>query len=202
MDKKVLNERLNELIRQIKLNSKDAHFAEKLTDDLLSVHRQKLQEKKYVFEIGAEEYKIERGSFYLAKHEGGILFHIYNSFDLVIPASSQSLYGTLLSLLNEHKNEYDSFSEEEKIDHDTYIEVVGIILSMPLTILADTEFAINVATQVMQRMDTLVRQAIEAPLQDETLEQDVKFRDDIIASEAAREELRDGLEELVGRLNG
>lgn len=202
MDKKVLNERLNELIRQIRLNSKDAHFAEKLTDELMSVHRQKLQEKKYVFEIGAEEYKIERGSFYIAKHEGGILFHIYNSFDLVIPASSQSLYGTLLSVLEEHKNEYNSFSEEEKIDHDTYIEVIGIILSMPLTIFTDTEFAINIATQVMQRIDMRVRQAIEAPLQDETLEEDIQFRDNIIASENAREELRGGLEELVSRANG
>ena len=201
MDKKVLNERLNELIRQIKLNSKDSHFAERLTDDLLSVHRQKLHEKKYVFEIGAEEYKIERGSFYLAKHEGGILFHIYNSFDLVIPASSQSLYGTLLSVLEEHKNEYESFSDEDKLDHDTYIEVIGIILSMPLTIFTDTEFAINVATQVMQRMDMRVRQAIEASLQDETLEEDVKFRDNILASEEAREELKDGLSDIVDRLN-
>ena len=202
MDKKVLNERLNELIRQIRLNSKDSHFAEKLTDDLLSVHRQKLQEKKYVFEIGAEEHRIERGSFYLAKHEGGVLFHIYNSFDMVIPASNQPLYGTLLALLNENKDEYASFTEEEKIDHDTYIEVVGTILSMPLTIFTDTEFAINIATQVMQRLDMRVRQAIEASLQDETLEQDVKFRDDILASEAAREELREGMEELVSRVNG
>ena len=82
MDNKVLNERLNELIRQIRLNSKDAHFAEKLTGDLLSVHRQKLAEKSYVFDLGAEQYKIEKGSFYIAKHDKGVLFHIYNSFKI------------------------------------------------------------------------------------------------------------------------
>ena len=202
MDKKVLNERLNELIRQIRLNSKDAHFAEKLTEDLLSVHRQKLSEKSYVFDIGAEQYKIERNSFYIAKHEKGVLFHIYNSFDLVVPISSNALYATLIALLEEHNNEYESFSDEDKLDHDTYIEAVGVILAMPLTILTDTEFAINIATQVVQRMDFKVRQALEANLQDETIEQDAIFRDKALGAEVLKENIVEGMDALSKQING
>lgn len=202
MDKKVLNERLNELIRQIRLNSKDAHFAEKLTEDLLSVHRQKLSEKSYVFDIGAEQYKIERNSFYIAKHEKGVLFHIYNSFDLVVPISSNALYATLIALLEEHYNEYESFSDEDKLDHDTYIDAVGVILAMPLTILTDTEFAINIATQVVQRMDFKVRQALEANLQDETIEQDAMFRDKALGAEVLKENIVEGMDALAKQING
>lgn len=202
MDKKVLNERLNELIRQIRLNSKDAHFAEKLTDDLLSVHRQKLSEKSYVFDLGPEQYKIERSSFFISRHEKGVLFHIYNSFDMVIPVSNTSLYGTLASVLNEHESDYSRMTEDEKADHDTYIDVIGTILSMPLTIFTDPEFAINVATQVIQRMDVRVRQAMEAELQSETVERDAEFRESIISSEEARESLHNDIGSLVSKLNG
>lgn len=201
MDKKVLNERLNELIRQIRLNSKDAHFAEKLTEDLLSVHRQKLSEKSYVFDIGAEQYKIERNSFYIAKHEKGVLFHIYNSFDLVVPVSNNALYATLIAILEEHNNEYESFTDEEKLDHDTYIEAIGVILAMPLTIFTDTEFAINIATQVIQRMDLKVRQAMEVTLQDETVEQDAIFKDAVLGFESLKESISEGVEALSKEQN-
>ena len=202
MDKKVLNERLNELIRQIRLNSKDAHFAEKLTDDLLSVHRQKLQEKKYVFEIGAEEYRIERGSFYLAKHESGVLFHIYNSFDMVIPISNNSLYGTLTAILEERMNEYEKMSDADKQDHDTFVEVVGIILAMPLNILNDTEFAIDIATQVMKRTNELYEKAISASLQPEDAEKDAEFMEATLNTEALKEYVTEGMDALATQMNG
>lgn len=201
MDKKVLNERLNELIRQIRLNSKDAHFAEKLTDDLLSVHRQKLSEKKYVFDLGAELYKIEKGSFYLAKHEKGVLFHIYNSFDMVIPISNNSLHRTLDAILEERMNEYEKMSDADKQDHDTFIEVVGIILAMPLNILTDTEFAIDIATQVMKRTNELYEKAINAELQPETVEQDVNFMQMAHATEELKVTLAESIEAVRDKLN-
>jgi hypothetical protein len=202
MDNKVLNERLNELIRQIRLNSKDAHFAEKLTGDLLSVHRQKLSEKSYVFNLGAEQYKIEKGSFYIAKHDKGVLFHIYNSFDMVVPVSSNSLYRTLATILEEHNNEYDNMSDEDKLDHDTFIEVVGIIMAMPLNILNDTEFAIDIATQVMKRTNELYEKAISTNLQPEDAERDAEFRDITLNAEALKEHIVDGMESLVKQVNG
>ena len=202
MDKKVLNERLNELIRQIRLNSKDAHFAEKLTDDLLSVHRQKLSEKKYVFDLGTEIYKIEKGSFYLAKHEKGVLFHIYNSFDMVIPISNNSLYRTLNAILEERMNEYEKMSDADKQDHDTFVEVVGIILAMPLNILNDTEFAIDIATQVMKRTNELYEKAISTNLQPEDADRDAEFRDITLNAESLKEHIVDGVESLVKQVNG
>lgn len=201
MDKKVLNERLNELIRQIRLNSKDAHFAEKLTNDLLSVHRQKLTEKSYVFDLGSELYKIEKGSFYISKHERGVLFHVYNSFDMVIPVSNNSLYGTLNAILEERNNEYDTMSDEDKQDHDTFVEVVGIILAMPLNILNDTEFAIDIATQVMKRTNEMYEKAINTELQSETVELDADFKQMILATEELKDVLSEEAEAIDGKLN-
>lgn len=201
MDKKVLNERLNELIRQIRLNSKDAHFAEKLTNDLLSVHRQKLTEKSYVFDLGPELYKIEKGSFYISKHEKGVLFHVYNSFDMVIPVSNNSLYGTLNAILEERNNEYDKMSDEDKQDHDTFVEVVGIILAMPLNILNDTEFAIDIATQVMKRTNEMYEKAINTELQSETVELDADFKQMILATEELKDVLSEEAEAISGKLN-
>lgn len=202
MDKKVLNERLNELIRQIKLNSKDAHFAEKLTYDLLHVHREKLQEKTYVFELGQELYKVENGHFYISRHERGILFHIYNSYDIVVPISHSCLYSTLLSVLNERELEYESLSEEDKKDSDTFLEVVGIILAMPLNIFNDTEFAIDIATQVLKRTNELYEKAANAELQDEDLYKDEEFVEMTLDAENIKNTIIDGMESIKDTVNG
>jgi hypothetical protein len=200
MDKKVLNERLNELVRQIRLNSKDAHFAEKLTDDLLSVHRQKLQTKSYVFDLGEELYKIERNSYYISKHERGLLFHVYNSMDLVIPISHNSLYGFINKLIEEYYNEYDGLSQSDREEYDSLLEASCIILSMPINIFMDVQFAIDIATQVVRKTGEMYEQALGAELQDETIEEDLEFKEQALGLEEAKNTLVDAITEAKQKL--
>lgn len=196
MDKKVLNERLNELIRQIRLNSKDAHFAEKLTDDLLSVHRQKLQTKSYVFDLGEELYKIERNSYYISKHEMGLLFHVYNSMDLVIPISHNSLYGFINKLIEEYYNEYDGLSQSDRDEYDSLLEASCVILSMPINIFMDVQFAIDIATQVVRKTGEMYEQALSAELIDETVEDDLAFKEHSLRLESVKETIVDAVTEV------
>jgi hypothetical protein len=189
MDKKVLNERLNELIRQIKLNSKDSHFAEKLTDDLLSVHRQKLSEKKYVFDVGDETYRIEKSHYYLANHERGIIFHIYNAFDLVITPSSNSLYGTLRQMLIEHQDNYELFSDEEKSNYDTFLDAATIVLTLPLNAFIDVEHTLDLATYAIQQTEALYQKAIDTNLQPETIDKDIEFKDYVLRRDELTQEI-------------
>jgi hypothetical protein len=196
MDKKVLNERLNELIRQIRLNSKDAHFAEKLTDDLLSVHRQKLQTKSYVFDLGEELYKIERNSYYISKHERGLLFHVYNSMDLVIPISHNSLYGFINKLIEEYYNEYDGLSQSDRDEYDSLLEASCVILSMPINIFMDVQFAIDIATQVVRKTGEMYEQALSAELIDETVEDDLAFKEHSLRLESVKETIVDAVTEV------
>lgn len=196
MDKKVLNERLNELIRQIRLNSKDAHFAEKLTDDLLSVHRQKLQTKSYIFDLGEELYKIERNSYYISKHERGLLFHVYNSMDLVIPISHNSLYGFINKLIEEYYNEYDGLSQSDRDEYDSLLEASCVILSMPINIFMDVQFAIDIATQVVRKTGEMYEQALGAELLDETVEDDLAFKEHSLRLESVKETIVDAFTEV------
>lgn len=193
MDKSQLNARLAEIIKQIKSNSKDPRFAEKLMDDFRYVHRKKCEVKPVCFDIGDELYRIEKNNYYVAKHERGVLFHIYNSFDLVVTVGNNSLYGTLAALLDEHKEKYNSFSEEEKLNYDTYLEVASIILALPLNAFSDIEFAINMATQVIKHTEEKYIEAINKAQQKETVEEDAKFRDAAIASEAASNQIEEAL---------
>lgn len=202
MDKKVLNERLNELIRQIRLNSKDAHFAEKLTEDLLTVHRQKLHEKSYVFDIGDELNRINKNSYYLAKHERGVVFHVYNSFDLVVPIAHNSLYKTLSQIFYEYENKYSSMSEEDKVNFDTYVEAVGVVLVMPLNIFMDVEFTIDIATRVLQKADEMYKASMEAPLQNEEVDKDIEFAEVAISGDSLARNLSEGVEALSKQQNG
>lgn len=193
MDKNQLNARLAEIIKQIKSNSKDSRFAEKLMEDFRSVHRKKCEVKLVCFDIGEELYRIEKNNYYVAKHERGVLFHIYNSFDLVVPVGNNSLYGTLAALLDEHKEKYNSFSEEEKLNYDTYLEVASIILALPLNAFSDIEFAINIATQIIKHTEEKYLEAISKAQQEETVDEDATFRDTSIASEDASNHIEEAL---------
>lgn len=196
MDKKELNERQNDLIKQIKLNSKDAHFAGKLVEDLLSNHRQKCVNRNYVFDLGEELYKINGNTYFLSKHEKGVLFHIYNSFDLVITIAQNSLYGTLVGILDEHEEKYETFSDEEKEEFDTLVEAVAVCLSIQLNMFEDLSFAINIATQCVEHTGEMYKKAIAMPLQDETIEADIDFRDETLEAERNQEEFVAGLKEV------
>ena len=190
MERSELKEKLSELKKKIKANSKEAKFATQLVDELLLTQRMIDKEPLHTYDLGAEIDRLEGQTFYIAKHEKGVLYHVYNSFDLVVQPSQLALYETLVSLV-ENKEENAKLVGEEKENFERYMNIVSYILAVPAYALGDAGLAVEIATLVVKNMNETYEKLMSQPLQEETPKEDQEFKEATLAVEEVKEALKD-----------
>lgn len=190
MERSELKNKLSELKKKIKANSKETKFASQLIEELLLTQRMIDKEPLHTYDLGAEIDRIEGNTFYIAKHEKGALYHVYNSFDLVVQPSQIALYETLVSLV-ENKEENAKLVGEEKENFERYMNIVGYVLSVPSYALGDAGLAVEIATLVVKHMNETYKKLTEQPLQEETPKEDQEFKEATLAVEELKESLKD-----------
>ena len=190
MERSELKEKLSELKKKIKANSKEAKFATQLVDELLLTQRMIDKEPLHTYDLGAEIDRLEGQTFYIAKHEKGALYHVYNSFDLVVQPSQLALYETLVSLV-ENKEANAKLVGEEKENFENYMNIVGYVLAVPAYALGDGKLSVEIATLVVKHMNETYEKLMNQPLQEETPKEDQEFKEATLAVEEVKEALKD-----------
>lgn len=190
MERSELKEKLSELKKKIKANSKEAKFATQLVEELLLTQRMIDKEPLHTYDLGAEIDRLEGQTFYIAKHEKGALYHVYNSFDLVVQPSQLALYETLVSLV-ENKEENAKLIGEEKENFERYMNIVSYILAVPAYALGDAGLSVEIATLVVRHMNETYEKLMNQPLQEETPKEDQEFKEATLAVEEVKEALKD-----------
>ena len=190
MERSELKEKLSELKKKIKANSKEAKFATELVEELLLTQRMIDKEPLHTYDLGAEIDRLEGQTFYIAKHEKGALYHVYNSFDLVVQPSQLALYETLVSLV-ENKEENAKLVGEEKENFENYMNIVSYVLSVPAYALGDGKLSVEIATLVVKHMNETFKKLMNQPLQEETPKEDQEFKEATLAIEEVKEALKD-----------
>lgn len=99
-------------------------------------------------ELGKELKSYNGSTFAITVHEFGILYHVYNSMDLVIRPSQESAYYTLLDIV-EQSEVYNEKTEEEKTNFDLYVSAITYVLNMPLFAFTDADFLFKTASNVI-----------------------------------------------------
>ena len=189
MEREALKEKLSELKKKIKANSKEAKFATQLVEELLLTQRMIDKEPLHTYDLGAEIDRLEGQTFYIAKHEKGALYHVYNSFDLVVQPSQLALYETLVSLV-ENKEENAKLVGEEKENFERYMNIVSYILAVPAYALGDGKLSVEIATLVVKHMNETFKKLMNQPLQEETPKEDQAFKDATLAVEEVKEAIK------------
>ena len=190
MEREALKEKLSELKKKIKANSKEAKFATQLVEELLLTQRMIDKEPLHTYDIGAEIDRLEGQTFYIAKHEKGALYHVYNSYDLVVQPSQLALYETLVSLV-ENKEANAKLVGEEKENFENYMNIVSYVLSVPAYALGDGKLSVEIATLVVKHMNETYEKLMNQPLQEETPKEDQEFKEATLAVEEVKEALKD-----------
>lgn len=190
MERSELKEKLSELKKKIKANSKEAKFASQLVEELLLTQRMIDKEPLHTYDLGAEIDRLEGQTFYIAKHEKGALYHVYNSYDLVVQPSQLALYETLVSLV-ENKEENAKLVGEEKENFENYMSVVSYVLSTPAYALSDAELSVEIATVIVKHLNKVYEKLMNQPLQEETPKEDQEFKEATLAVEEVKEALKD-----------
>lgn len=190
MERSELKEKLSELKKKIKANSKEAKFATQLVEELLLTQRMIDKEPLHTYDLGAEIDRLEGQTFYIAKHEKGALYHVYNSYDLVVQPSQLALYETLVSLV-ENKEANAKLVGEEKENFENYMSVVSYVLSTPAYALSDAELSVEIATVIVAHLNKVYDKLMNQPLQEETPKEDQEFKEATLAVEELKEALKD-----------
>lgn len=151
-----------------------------------------MEEKRMT--LGKELGRFEGETFYIAEHEFGALYHVYNSMEIKVSSTQTALFETLVDFVR-HKDVYAKLEGEEKEHFDLNLSAIVYILSCPLYAFASAEFTYDVAAVIVKQLRLIYEKAMEAELQEETPDEDKQFEKAVKAlDELKKEAENDGSE--------
>lgn len=190
MDKKILKERLNDLVKQIKVNSKDAHFADKLIGDLLSVKGQ-MGVEPIALDCGKEEDEWRGETFRITLTDKGVLYHEYGGYSVFVTPNNVALYDVLSDLVI-NKDEYAELEGEKKENFDSLLSIIAYNVSLPRIAFLDKDFPQEIAIKTIEFLRNMYEDLMNKELQDETPKEDAEFKEATLALEDLKEAAKDG----------
>lgn len=148
--------------------------------------------------LGKELGRFEGETFYIAEHEFGALYHVYNSMEIVVSMSQTSLYETLIDLVR-NKDVYEKLEGEEKNNFELSLSAMIYILNCPLYSFSSIEFTFSVAETIIKQLRLIYEKAMSAELQEETKEEDKLFENAAKAIDMLKKDNENGGSESKGK---
>lgn len=158
-----------------------------------------MEEKRMT--LGKELGRFEGETFYIAEHEFGALYHVYNSMEIAVSSTQTALFETLVDFVR-HKDVYAKLEGEEKEHFDLNLSAIVYILSCPLYAFASAEFTYDVAAVIVKQLRLIYEKAMEADLQEETPDEDKQFENAVKALDELKKEVENGGSESKGQGEG
>lgn len=139
----------------------------------------------------AIEGKVFKGeTFELSKTNKGICYHVFGGYSIFVTPNNVALYETLDDLI-ENQETYNQLTGKEREDFDLNLSAIGYVLDVPLFAFSNAEFTFNLASQVVNFLQKVYDEAIQKPLQEETVQEDQEFKDAVLGMENIKEALNE-----------
>ena len=183
--KKELRDELRILINQIKTNSKDAHYADKLLADLLSVKGQLMIEPTEL-DCGTKEDEWETDTYRVTLTNRGALYHEKGGYSIFVPPAMKSLYDTLADIVV-NKDKYANLEGEEKESYETALSAVAYCLALPKFVFSDGDFTYKIATMVVEFIKKEYDRLMNEELQEENVDKDREWKETVDAVNTIKE---------------
>lgn len=194
MGKAELKKQMNEVVAKIKVNSKDAHYADKLVDMLLSLKGQ-LDIEPTLIHIPSDDIveKLESETFRLALCKSGdVVYHLKGGMDIVVQPKAESLYNYLVDTIRMQEGIKALDEEQQKILENDVIAST-YVLNIPFLAFGDLEFKYKLANIVIDYLVELQDKMLkDAELQEETPVENTLFEEATMALEEMKNEVVDG----------
>lgn len=191
-----LEKAMNEKIAKLKALCNDAHYSDKLINDILLIKAQLDIEPTYIHiptksvakDESGKDMEYNFGHFSLIKTKTCIIFGM-NGFKLLVFPWIQTLYQHLEGLMYWH-SVYEKLTEEEKENYYSLLNATMVILMNPATCFSDDEYWLKQSTYLTKMQNELFTRLLETPLQDEDVVANEQFRQEIEMVQGLQEELK------------
>lgn len=192
MGKEELKSKLKELQAQFKANSKDAHFAQTLWDEIMSVKGQ-LDVEPSLVHIAIDDIvsELEGDTFTMAVTKNGdAVYHVKGGYTIIADGCRMVSLAETIKGYIEHKNIVETLDEADRELYDLDLSATSYVLNVPMFAFSDPELKYDIATICIQHLRKVYDEAMNAPLQDETPEENKAFEDATLALETLKDELK------------
>lgn len=188
MDKNELKDKLEEVKNLIKTNSKDAHYAETLISELLSVHGQLKHEPTLVHvPLKDIEKEADGETFIMATtKDGKAIYHTRGGYTVIADSNYSSLFYTIYNLIDYINGTVELDEETSEILKGDTI-ATSYILSLPIFVMDDFEYKVQLFDNLVGYLNKKVAEA-EQELQEETPEENREFQNAVEALETLKAE--------------
>lgn len=191
MEKTEIKSKMNEVVAKIKANSKDAKYAGKLVDSLLSLKGQMdieptlihLPVSEVVDKIESETYRI-----CLCK-SGEAVYHMKGGMDIVVQPNASSLYRYLTDIIGVQSST-DLLNEDEQALFMQDVIASTYVLNIPFLAFGDLDLKYKLANFIIEYLADLQQSALEEmELHDETPIENEQFKEATLALETLADEI-------------
>lgn len=180
-----LNKKLEDIKKKIKANSKDAHFADALISDLLSIKGQMSIEPTIVHIPEADVVKKLKGETFemaVTKH-GDAVYHVYGGYTIIADGSRMRSLAQSIADYVIHQDLVNDLDEKERELYDLDMSATAYVLNIPMYAFSDQDLKYDLATKVVSWLRETFEKNMNIPLQDETPAEDAKFHETTMAIE-------------------
>lgn len=115
------------------------------------------------------------GSFEIVETDNGILLHVRGGYDVFVQPRMQSLYGHLKALLDE-RDRLDEMDKEERELYDSAFNATIANMEIPLFMASKDTALFDIAATALKYLVDMQEEAMNAPLQPETPEENGEFQ--------------------------
>jgi hypothetical protein len=151
MDKKELKKDLADIKAKIKANSTDAHFADTLIAELLSIKGQ-LDHEPTLVHLPLNDIKgsLKGDTFNIyAMKNGDAVYRLKGGLTLIATNAFESLNATLRDFVFNQDEINELLSEDDKALYETDLFATTMILNLPVLAFSDLEFKYKIYNRIV-----------------------------------------------------
>lgn len=186
-----INEKIKEVKAKIMSNSSDAHFADVLIKELVTLYNQK-NTTTLALDCGTpiDGRSFSGNTFEIVQTEKGMLYHCFGGYNIFVEPQNESLYQILTELIDT-QNDVESWEGIEKENYIAFVQALTYVLNCPFYAVGNDKLLFDVAKCIIDGLTKLVEEAQEKELQDETIEEDRSFKEAVIGMENLKESVKE-----------
>lgn len=191
MEKKELKKKISELEKMLISNSKDAHWCKTALYEYKSLVGQLKHEPTLVhipLENVAKQIQGETYSMTLC-NDGTAVYHTFGGYTLI----ANHTLGLAQCIAEYVNNQSEILSEEERELLELDLSAFAYVMNAPLLCATDMDLKYDVATKVVQFLQSKTEEIMNADLKEETqddIERNELFKNASIALEEIKDELK------------